>query len=340
MRKLLLALALALLCFASPAPAQNTQCSDRPSSDSSNACANTRFVQTHPVLPGTITLPSGQIIVGNVSNVGAAVSMSQDCTITNAGVITCLKTNNVSFGPFATQTAPCSIAQGCTGQITATLGYQALAPVPTRAGDIIYWNGSAWTTLAGNNSGTQALTENASGVPAWSVAGSGSVTSVTCGTGLSGGTFTTTGTCALALTNATLQANPANPTGCATGACPLATGVMMGLGTTCKITPVYSTRVHVTFYNGVANSTTGSNNRIKLFFGTGTAPVNGAAATGTQIANQRGLVNAGISFLYTVPNGAIVTGLTPGTAYWFDESAGTDTGTITLSDISCSIDEF
>lgn len=41
MRKLLFALA---FCFAaSPALAQNTTCSDRPQSDSSNACANTRF---------------------------------------------------------------------------------------------------------------------------------------------------------------------------------------------------------------------------------------------------------------------------------------------------------
>lgn len=100
MRKLLLALA--LLGFASPCFAQNTQCSDRPAADSTNACANTRFVQNHPILPGTITLPSGQIIVGNVSNLGAAVTMSQDCTINNTGVITCLKTNNVAFAASAT----------------------------------------------------------------------------------------------------------------------------------------------------------------------------------------------------------------------------------------------
>lgn len=34
-----------VLAFAAPAAAQNTTCSDRPSGDSSNACANTRFVQ-------------------------------------------------------------------------------------------------------------------------------------------------------------------------------------------------------------------------------------------------------------------------------------------------------
>lgn len=35
-------------CGVPEAVAQNTQCSDRPSTDSSNACANTRFVQTNP----------------------------------------------------------------------------------------------------------------------------------------------------------------------------------------------------------------------------------------------------------------------------------------------------
>jgi hypothetical protein len=45
MKKLLLALGL-FLALASPAAAQNTTCSDRPPADSSNACANTRFVQS------------------------------------------------------------------------------------------------------------------------------------------------------------------------------------------------------------------------------------------------------------------------------------------------------
>ena len=79
-------------------------------------------------------------------------------------------------------------------------------PTPTRAGDLMYYNGTTWVSLAGNNSGTQVFSENASGIPAWLVAsGAGTVISVTCGTGLSGGTFTSSGTCALsaATTNLT-----------------------------------------------------------------------------------------------------------------------------------------
>jgi hypothetical protein len=48
-----------------------------------------------------------------------------------------------------------------------------LNPTPTRAGDIVFWNGSAWVNLPGNNSGTQTLTENASGVPSWALISTG-----------------------------------------------------------------------------------------------------------------------------------------------------------------------
>jgi hypothetical protein len=49
----------------------------------------------------------------------------------------------------------------------------------TSPGTIIYRGPSGWTSLTGNNSGTQVLTENASGVPSWqAAAGTGTVTSV------------------------------------------------------------------------------------------------------------------------------------------------------------------
>lgn len=64
MRKLLLALA--LLCFTSGfAEAQNTQCSNRSVGDSTNACANTRFVQAQIAatpIAGFITCPANQFV--------------------------------------------------------------------------------------------------------------------------------------------------------------------------------------------------------------------------------------------------------------------------------------
>lgn len=47
--------------------------------------------------------------------------ISQDCTATSAGVITCTKTNNVAFGTLATAATPLSTANGGTGTATPAL---------------------------------------------------------------------------------------------------------------------------------------------------------------------------------------------------------------------------
>jgi len=43
-------------------------------------------------------------------------------------------------------------------------------PTPTRAGDVVYYNGTSWLTLPGNNAGTQFLSESSAGVPSWTSA--------------------------------------------------------------------------------------------------------------------------------------------------------------------------
>ena len=84
---------------------------------------------------------------------------------------------------------------------------------PSTAGSVCYWNGSAWTLLAGNASGTNFLQETSSGVPSWAAAGgSGTVTSIATTGPITGGTITTTGTiaCATCVTSAAaLTANQA-----------------------------------------------------------------------------------------------------------------------------------
>lgn len=54
---------------------------------------------------GSTTVPSaGQLAVGNAGGTAyVPITLSQDCTVTSAGVTTCLKTNNVAFGSAATQ---------------------------------------------------------------------------------------------------------------------------------------------------------------------------------------------------------------------------------------------
>jgi len=99
-------------------------------------------------------------------------------------------------------TANCTAAQMVVGSATTP----ACGPAAATAGDVVYFNGTNFVVLAGNNSGTKFLQETASGVPSWAtVSGSGTVTSVTCGAGLDGGTFTTTGTCSLSAARRTGQ---------------------------------------------------------------------------------------------------------------------------------------
>ncbi len=118
-------------------------------------------------------------------------------------------------------------------------------------------------------------------------------------------------------------------------------GLMMGLGTTCKITPVYSGRVKVEFIGGATSTGSGQASTIKTFFG-GTAPTNGAAIAGTQIGNQSVIDAPGANFKETFASGGIITGLTPGAAYWFDVSLASSSSSFTSSvlNLSCSAFEF
>lgn len=65
-----------------------------------------------PVLTPTAGT-NGQLLTGATGAAPAFTTMSQDCTYTAAGVITCTKTNNVAFGNYATLSA---------GQLTNSLG--------------------------------------------------------------------------------------------------------------------------------------------------------------------------------------------------------------------------
>lgn len=116
---------------------------------------------------------------------------------------------------------------------------------------------------------------------------------------------------------------------------------MAGLGTTCKITPVNSTRVQITFYGQLSNNTASALAEAVTTYGTGTAPSNGAALTGTQVGSQvAGNANiAGWRTPFSI--GGIITGLTVGTPYWFDlaVSTGTSGATANVLGPTCTAQE-
>ncbi len=85
-----------------------------------------------------LALPSGNIFVGNGSNIATAVSMSGDAVITNTGVLT-IQDNSIDGSDIS-------------------IAGEAL-------GSLAYYNGTDWVTLAAGNNGD--LLAVSAGVPAW-----------------------------------------------------------------------------------------------------------------------------------------------------------------------------
>lgn len=148
-------------------------------------------------------------LTGDITSVGNATTLTNAPVIakvltgftSGAGTITAADSILSAFqklnGNEALKLPISALGSGVQTALSATLNASGgvIGPTPTRAGDIIYYNGSAWVTLPGNNSGTQFFQENASGVPSWaSVSGAGTVTSVATAGLATGGPITTSGT--------------------------------------------------------------------------------------------------------------------------------------------------
>jgi hypothetical protein len=251
-----------------------------------------------------------------------------------AGLVSTANAQPVTTKPALNMlTANCALTNLLTGGAVSP----GCGPTPARAGDIMFFNGTIWQSLAGNNSGTQFLQESSAGIPSWAtVSGTGTVTSVTCGTGLSGGTITTSGTCALNLTNASVQTASISPTGTTS-----TTGVMMGLGLSgCTITPVLTGRVHFEIGGNIVNSVTALASVATLRFGTGTAPSNGGAAAGTQLGANHTSTAVAAGSPGDLNMGGIATGLTLGTPVWFDADVRVSAASTGSISVACNAFEF
>ena len=113
---------------------------------------------------------------------------------------------------------------------------------------------------------------------------------------------------------ASLQASPSNPTGTTS-----TTGKMMGLGGVCTIKPASSGKVVISISGFINNNTAGDGAECGIHFGTGTAPVNGAAPAGSAIGNFIGVLGTPSGTFYApFCVQALVTGLVVGTTYWID----------------------
>lgn len=132
-----------------------------------------------------------------------------------------------------------------------------------------------------------------------------------------GGTFPQGGTPGTQYTNPAGNASftPADPSSTVSG-----TLVMMGLGAACAFTPQGTGRVLVTVTGGASTLAAIVTGTVGCRFGTGAAPVNGAAVTGTRFGAAADVQFKSSGVPATVQTFAFtgVLALTPGTAYWFD----------------------
>lgn len=191
-------------------------------------------------------------------------------------------------------------------------------------------------TVTNGTFSSPTLTTPALGTPASGVitncTGSPTLTAPILGTPASGNLVNCTGVAKL--TNVTLNAAPSNPTETSSG-----TSVMMGMGGTCALTPAYNTRVRLQWC-GVYSSNGTNNSVLRFYYGTGTAPTNGSAASGTQVGTTLTVSCPATSQTIPFTMSVIITGLTPSTAYWFDIGLAAVSGTSTISSINFEAMEF
>ena len=127
---------------------------------------------------------------------------------------------------------------------------------------------------------------------------------------------------------AATTSQPTNPTGAAS-----TTATMMGLAG--SITPNAGGNVLILITGDILNATIGDGVTIQISHGTGSAPANAAALTGTQDG-------VAVNFIASTAAGkvpfcvmAYVAGLTLGTAYWIDlASAQLTGGAVTMQHIN------
>lgn len=116
-----------------------------------------------------------------------------------------------------------------------------------------------------------------------------------------------------------------------------ATAVMMGLAG--SITPTRGTKIIFMASGQMANNTNNDGATVDLRYGTGTAPTNGAAVTGTLVGISQTMSSSPAAAKSGFQLQGKVTGLTVGTAYWFDLSLlATVGGTATVT--GCSLVAF
>ncbi|MET4803985.1 hypothetical protein [Bradyrhizobium sp. LB11.1] len=107
-----------------------------------------------------------------------------------------------------------------------------------------------------------------------------------------------------------------------------------------NVSQFYSGRVKLEFIGNASNTNSVVQDFISRRYGTGTAPLNGVALTGFVLGTTVNVYFATGGEGTTFANSGIITGLTPGTIYWFNLGLGGTSGPASVNNIDCSAMEF
>lgn len=146
-----------------------------------------------------VTIGANAITTTKINNAAVTGTKIASATITGANIAanTVANSNLVDF-PASTLLA--NLTAGVAAPSHATVNQILDYTFGTARGTLIFRSVAGWASLTPGSTGEFLKTNGAGANPQWAAvpgAAGGTVQSVTCGAGLTGGTFTVTGTCAL-----------------------------------------------------------------------------------------------------------------------------------------------
>jgi len=283
------------------------------------------------------TLTDSEIIGGSyINNGGTGVQLTTNavrCRVTGATM-----TGNSADGIRLNTATYCAVT-GNTVYDNAT----AAASSPEIHLNAMSTNNTITGNVVNSVNATNAISEQADGATDHNAITGNNVTST-------GTTVVLHGANSLASTNvgyntalaASANFKPPDPSSTTSGI-----PVMMGLGSTVRFTPNSTGKIEINFTCEVGIAGASANVTVAPRYGTMTAPANSAAVTGTRFglgsdALIRPATSSASSAVSTFACTDVITGLTTGTAYWFDIAIDTSnpSNAAFIQNVSVSIIEL